>query len=227
MLGNIVWSALTTDQARFAEGRGDARKYAAEVAPFAALARQDAKALSDLASLLQPEERTYLVGDRPPENRELVLEHSIEGLQMIFAEGLERQKALDDSIGIELLDGSDAEAMMQLTALAFPGFFRRRTCEMGTYFGVRDAGTLIAMAGERICLGEYREISGVCTHPEYRGRGYAAALLLKLMAHHRRNGLISFLHVSSGNTHAIELYERLGFRVSRSTQFHRVARRSQ
>ena len=92
MLGNIVWSALTTDQARFAEGRGDARKYAAEVAPFAALARQDAKALSDLASLLQPEERTYLVGDRPPENRELVLEHSVEGLQMILLKAWNARK---------------------------------------------------------------------------------------------------------------------------------------
>jgi predicted GNAT family acetyltransferase len=95
--------------------------------------------------------------------------------------------------------------MVDLTTLAFPGFFRARTCEMGNYYGIREGGQLIAMAGERMALPGSREISGVCTHPAHRGKGYAAELVVHLMREHADAGLQSFLHVSSANTPAINL----------------------
>jgi predicted GNAT family acetyltransferase len=105
--------------------------------------------------------------------------------------------------------------MVSLTDIAFPGFFRIRTCEMGPYFGIRDNGSLVAMCGERMNIrtpeADYREISGLCTHPDHRGRGYAPALLAHMLHLHRAAGQRSYLHVASNNPTAIALYERLGF----------------
>ena len=68
--------------------------------------------------------------------------------------------------------------MVALTTLAFPSFFRSRTCEMGSYYGVRSCtGELLAMGGERLQLDGYSEISALCTHPSFRGQGFAASLI--------------------------------------------------
>lgn len=114
--------------------------------------------------------------------------------------------------------------MVQLTGIAFPGFFRPRTCEMGAYYGIRIDGQLIAMAGERMAIPQYREISGVCTHPSYTGKGYASGLIVKLMKQHAETGIRSFLHVKAESTRAIALYTRLGFTVRREIGFHRLLR---
>jgi ribosomal protein S18 acetylase RimI-like enzyme len=122
------------------------------------------------------------------------------------------------------LSSFNAQEMVALTKIAFPGFFRSRTCEMGSYYGVRSGGELIAMGGERIRLEGYPEISGVCTHPAHRGKGHAASLIWHLVRNHRREGLISWLHVSGENHHAVELYLRLGFTVARKVNLHRLCR---
>jgi predicted GNAT family acetyltransferase len=122
------------------------------------------------------------------------------------------------------LTDANAPEMVALTALAFPGFFRSRTCEMGSYYGVRSGGELIAMGGERLTLDGYPEISGVCTHPVHRGKGHAASLIWHLARNHRRDGVVSWLHVSAENHHAIELYLRMGFTVARKVKLHRLSR---
>jgi len=95
---------------------------------------------------------------------------------------------------------------------------------MGSYCGIRFDGNLAAMAGERLQLEGYPEISGVCTHPAFRGRGLAAELIWHLVRAHRRDGLVSWLHVGSANRNAIELYLKLGFRSVREVTLHRVVR---
>ena len=102
--------------------------------------------------------------------------------------------------------------MVGLTDIAFPGFFRARTGEMGTYYGVREVGELVAMGGERLMPGRYTEISGVCTHPEHRGKGLASKLIWQLVRDHRRDGFVSWLHVTATNMNAIALYRRMGIR---------------
>ena len=72
------------------------------------------------------------------------------------------------------------------------------------------------MAGERLCMVGYREISGVCTHPGYVGNGYAKKLMTRLMEDHAEAGVKSFLHVGTANTRAVAIYERMGFQVLRS-----------
>lgn len=98
------------------------------------------------------------------------------------------------------------------STLVYPEFFRRRTPELGRYLGVYQQGRLVAMAGERMRLDGYQEISAICTHPEFTGRGYAARLTTELVNASLQRGSIPFLHVGSHNTRARALYERLGFR---------------
>jgi predicted GNAT family acetyltransferase len=113
------------------------------------------------------------------------------------------------------MTSADAPAMVALTDLAFPGFFRSRTHEMGTYYGIRINDELVAMAGERIAVPGFREISAVVTHPAHVGKGYARVLMNRLLQDHAAAGLKSFLHVSE-QSRAIALYQRMGFVVLRS-----------
>jgi predicted GNAT family acetyltransferase len=114
------------------------------------------------------------------------------------------------------MTAADADAMVALTTLAFPGFFRERTHEMGNYYGIRVGGELVAMAGERLALPGMREISAVVTRPGHTGKGYARALMNCLLREHANAGLTSFLHVGVRNTRAVALYERMGFAVAGS-----------
>ncbi len=93
----------------------------------------------------------------------------------------------------------------------FPGYFRQRTIELGTYLGVRREGRLIAMAGQRMGLTGYSELSGICTHPDHQGQGHARRLVTRLVNATFREGLVPFLHVYSDNLGAKAAYEKLGF----------------
>jgi predicted GNAT family acetyltransferase len=67
------------------------------------------------------------------------------------------------------------------------------------------------MAGERLKVPGFTEVSAVCTHPEHTGRGYAGLLMIEVMQRIRGQEETPFLHVREDNTRAIELYKRLGF----------------
>jgi predicted GNAT family acetyltransferase len=114
--------------------------------------------------------------------------------------------------------------MRELTQIAFPDFFRARTRDLGLYLGVYEDRRLIAMAGEGLALPGLQEISGVCTHPDFAGRGHARRLTRALLSLHRQRGIRSFLHVSEGNAAARRLYESMGFAVRASLAMHKVER---
>jgi predicted GNAT family acetyltransferase len=169
-----------------------------------------------------PEEYVWLVGESYPSLPELTCEETLECLQMVLPEEVSPPTP---TLEIVRLSNANAPEMVALTTLAFPGFFRSRTCEMGSYSGVRSGGELIAMSGERLMLDGYPELSGVCTHPAHRGKGHAASLIWHLVRDHRRDGLVSWLHVSAANHRAIELYRRMGFTVARKVTLHRISRK--
>jgi predicted GNAT family acetyltransferase len=118
------------------------------------------------------------------------------------------------------LTQADVPEMLALTELTKPGPFGSRTHEMGDYFGICRTGVLAAMAGERLRMPGYTEISAVCTRPEHLGKGYASALIEMLAKRICIRGEVPFLHVRSTNVRAIQVYERLGFRKRAS--FHYV-----
>ena len=113
------------------------------------------------------------------------------------------------------LTPADAPAMLDLVAATQPGPFGRRTPLLGQYLGIHHDGRLVAMAGERLRLPGYVELSAICVHPEARGRGHAAALTGALMRRAVADGLVPFLHVRPENEAAVELYRRLGFATRR------------
>jgi GNAT superfamily N-acetyltransferase len=219
---NTVWSALHSTQKHFAIRAGGACKYPADVSPLAAVASGSEADLRDLHRLLAPLEKTHIIGADPPPVPGLVLESTLPCLLMTTDECPDVANVA--GVDVVLLSIEDAAEMMELISLAFPGYYRMRTREMGSYYGVRKDGKLIAMAGERIAFEGYREISGVCTHPAHTGNGYAAILIAHLLREQAQKGLRSFLHVAARNQRAIQLYQLLGFTIDREVMFHRLSR---
>jgi GNAT superfamily N-acetyltransferase len=208
LLDNPIWSSLTTDHARFALGGEYARRYPAPVAPFVAVLAPGIAAARELAGLVEAGDSVYVVGVSPElDNSWTLLSHS-RIVQMVWQGSVDVRTRVDD---IVRLDDADTTDMVDLTTLVFPGFFRAGTPQMGRYFGIRDEALLAAMAGERMSLTGHREISAVCTHPQFTGRGYAARLVLWLVALILELGIVPFLHVGEANTRARELYRRVGF----------------
>jgi predicted GNAT family acetyltransferase len=219
---NPIWHAIQTKHPHLGVSVGDACRYFADVAPFAAVAGSSTTALRQLHSLLAADESVWVMGEHYPYVAELSFEEMLECVQMVLPEDV---LLPDPTIEIVRLSDADAPEMMALTTLAFPGFFRSRTCEMGSYFGIRAGRELIAMGGERLMLQGYSEISGVCTHPGHRGKGYAASLIWHVVRKHRRDGIVSWLHVAAKNHKAIELYLRMGFTVAHNVVLHRIRRK--
>lgn len=217
---NLVWHALHSVHAHFAVGNAAAVRYPADVVPYAALADAEHRDISPIGKLLTPGEKVYLIGPRPAETDSVRVGPALDCFQMVFptqavAELAASESARDDEM-ILCMKPEDAPDMVALTDVAFPGFFRRRTNEMGEYFGIRIGGELVAMAGERLKIPGWSEISGVCTHPAHIGKGYATVLMNRLLREHAAAGLRSFLHVIEKNSRAIALYQRMGFEVAQS-----------
>jgi len=108
--------------------------------------------------------------------------------------------------------------VLDLTALVYPHYFREETAKLGDYFGIFDGETLCSMAGIRFAMNGYQEISAICTHPDYRGRGYAARLTHHLIHKITNEGDTPFLHTESDNP-AKAMYEKLGFELHQELPF--------
>ena len=220
---NPFWTALTTNHASLALGDGPARRYPADGLPMGAVAEPGPDAFQALFNLLAPGEAIYVTGELT-DVRPLQSAAVLPCLQMEFPpEGVQPLREKDVLLARRLGE-NDAAAMVHLTDVAFPGFFRPRTYLLGSYFGVEANGELIGMAGERAAFPGYREISAVCTHPEHTGKGLASLLLHRLLAEHASAGDRSILHVAVANTRAIALYRRLGFEQTRELRFNRLQR---
>lgn len=221
-LDNAVWASLTGPaHAALAVGGDLARRYPAEVSPFAALRdHRDPASWDALAGLLDPGEAIVLSApdlEVPPDWR--VVE-TIPGVQMAATPRLVDARDEGDAPTTVLDPDADTPAMLDLTRRTRPGPFLRRTATMGTYLGVRGPdGELAAMAGERLHPAGWTEISAVCTDPAHVGRGLASRLLRDVARGIRARGEVPFLHTGAQNTRAIRLYEHLGFELRTPTVF--------
>jgi predicted GNAT family acetyltransferase len=186
-----------------------ARRFARDVNLFASSRDESPAALAALAELVRPGENVFVLqvpGIVIP--TDLVEVKSAKGVQMVAAAGI---SVTPDRGDIRTLTDADAPEMLALATLTEPGPFLGRTHTMGTFLGIRIDGRLAAMAGERMRFPGYTEVSGVCTHPDFRGRGLARRLSAAVLADIVARGDQPFLHAWKSNHAAITLYKSLGF----------------
>lgn len=212
-LDNPIWASLTSRHADLAIGGCFARRYPPEVAPFAALSEPSQKAEQALLDITSLGETVCLLRHAPRAECWTVKNH-ISIVQFVWA-----GREPGDEAGTEPLGSKDLDAMLELTALVYPAYFREGTAQLGTYYGIKDGGRLCSMAGIRMAMDGYQEISAVCTHPDYRQRGYAARLIRRLVRHIQALGETPFLHTEAENEGARAMYEKLGFRVRTEIPF--------
>jgi ribosomal protein S18 acetylase RimI-like enzyme len=214
-LDNPARSSLLGPHAHLAERLGEVLRYPADVSPFVALPDEpDERTWHDVAALLGPGSLVPLaaVPTSPPAGWEVVMRGS--GVQLVD-EGV---AAVPDSEAVPL-GPADVPEMLALVERTKPGPFLPRTIELGTYLGIRRAGALVAMAGERLHPPGWTEISAVCTDPGHRGQGLGTRLVHAVAAGIRARGETPFLHAAATNTTAIRLYESLGFRLRKEVTF--------
>jgi len=212
-LDRPVWRSLTTRQAGLALGNSQAVRLAPDYGLFVAAADTSVASLLALMALVPEEGQVAMVeAEDWPAVPGVVAQPPAAVTQMIAGD---LTFVAADGFEIVNLTDEDAPEMLALATLTRPGPFFARTHRLGDFVGVKVGGQLAAMAGERMRLPGFTEVSGVCTHPDHRGRGYAAALMSLVCRRMLDRDETPFLHVYAHNAGAIRLYEQLGWRIRR------------
>jgi ribosomal protein S18 acetylase RimI-like enzyme len=214
-LDNPIWESLSSRHQALALRQGDVARYPAAVAPFLGIATDGIDAAAALELLVSPGDTALLLGPVPSEPEGWELKQLAQLAQMVCPV---RMQEADGPAIIELSEPHHAD-VLALTALVYPHYFRPRTTDLGRYFGIYRDGRLAAMAGERMGMEGYTEISAICTHPDFNGHGYARRLLAWLSNDNLERGCTPFLHVSQQNQRALQLYERNGYQIRREITF--------
>ena len=217
VLVNPVWEALSSKQSQLNRGSQTLKYFPQEVSPFMGLKNWDAEDLVDLEKNI-PTNRTFSVmiakAVTIPPSFEIIF--SIPLYQMVCTKLI---PSSNPSIAIKKLGNKDIPKMIALTELTKPGPFYERTIDFGHYFGIFDEEELIAMAGERLQVNGFTEISAICTNPEYLGKGYGSLLLSNACERTMQERNTPFLHVRTDNTRAIHVYQKLGFTINADVYF--------
>ena len=210
-LDRPVWNALTGRQAHLAIREGQAVRLRPDVGVFAA-ARDD-QATEDLAVICARypgagslEAEGTPLADWSPPGAEVTL-------RAVLAQMVATTVTPGPSVDWAPLGAGDADDIHELAMMTRPGPFRPRTFDFGGYIGVREEGRLIAMAGTRLRVEGFSEVSAVCTHPDHRGRGLAKALMRQVVGQILDEGDACFLHAFADREATIALYRSLGFEV--------------
>ena len=214
-LDNPIWESLISRHRALALRAGDVARYPAQVAPFLGVASEEVDAAPALAALVPAGDTVLLLGRAPAVPHGWKLDKLALLAQMVCAAPI----AEADGPPIIALDETHRGDVLALTALVYPHYFRPRTMDLGRYFGIYVDGRLAAIIGERMGMDAWTEISAVCVHPDFNGRGYARRLLAFLSNDNHARGLTPFLHVSQENLAALQLYLRNGYAMRREIPF--------
>lgn len=209
VLDRPIWNALHSKHEHIAVGDRLARRYGPGISSLAGTADDEPETLGALAALARPDEPMILFhSGEVSMPRGFHAAITIPAVQMTLVRPLE--PVADQRI--KPLGWADAEDMLALATAARPGPFTLKSQALGRFWGIRDGGRLVAMAGERFRQPGHTEVSGICVHPEWQGRGLGR-LLTHFASHQvQDDGDQAYLHAAAANTNAIRLYESLGYR---------------
>ena len=209
-LDNIFWNCLNGPHRHLSSGTDRARRYAPGFSPIVGFPDPHDPDFAALRPFCNPGEQFYCDAwsGPAPQGWRIDVEATMFRLVWDGRPG----PAEDPAPEAVALGPEHVDQAMALALLTRPGPFGPRTIELGDYFGIFDDGRLVAMAGERMAAAGLREVSGVCTHPDFQGRGLAGRLMLKLVGRQLARGETPFLHAMSANRRAHDLYLRMGFR---------------
>jgi ribosomal protein S18 acetylase RimI-like enzyme len=221
LLDNVAWHSLAGPHAGLAAGTETARRYQRGLSALAGFADPERPDLAALTEFTDIGEHLFVRASFASVPAGWRVDAELPLLQMVWDGPMPDS---DPSLAAVRLGSADVAAMLDLVALTQPGPFGARTIEMGEYFGIFDGERLIAMAGERMAAPALREVSGVCTHPDFQGRGHARRLMQNLIRREMERGETPFLHVVAWNTNAIALYERMGFRRRTESRLSAICR---
>ncbi|MEM9629960.1 MAG: GNAT family N-acetyltransferase [Pseudomonadota bacterium] len=225
LFNRIVWSALTSRQEKFAQCNPLAVRFDPQISPFAASKDNSPEALQALADLIGPSDDYVYLLQKEAISLPSAVEAEFSALGVLMTE---KTPSMPRRHGPDIcpLLSSDVPDMVALADLTKPGPFKHRTPELGTFWGVKIDGRLAAMAGTRLNLDGFTEVSGICTHPDFQGRGLATSLSRHVASEIRARGDTPFLHAFADNHGAIALYQKLGFEIWSEVNVAKVRRRA-
>ncbi len=218
LLDNPIWSSLVSRHRHLALGDEHIARYPAQIAPFLGVAGEGRGGEATLRALVPEGDTALVLGQAPALGAGWELSHLADLAQMICRAPL-AEDAVAAALPVVELGPAQREDVLALTALVYPHYFRPDTLALGRYVGLYEDGRLAAMAGERMGMDGYTELSAICTHPDFLGRGHARRLLRLLANDNHARGRVPFLHVSHQNPRAVELYLRNGFELRRDIPF--------
>ena len=214
ILDNMIWNAITTGNNDIAIVNGDVGCYLPDIAPFAGMKVFNDANLKNLYEFI-PANRSVAISSLNKmdhdENKWKLLQ-PMDVTQMVYEHSVNTFTTKNSSFIVPLTE-EQVPQMLELTALTRPGPFLQQTIRFKNYFGIFIEGRLAAMSGQRMHPLPYMEVSAVCTHPDFRGMGYAKTLMLHVMKLILDDSFTPFLHVLSNNSNAIELYKTIGFKT--------------
>lgn len=225
ILHNPVYNALLSGDKHLALGTGAVKYFDEAVSPFAGFDEGYTNGFTELHEQLPAGRKIlYAIPQEIMQPGGWQVQHAIKGLQFVYDGG---NKAVHEFANVQALNETHINQMIDLATLTRPGPFGKRTIEFGYYFGIFDKEKLVAMTGQRMHVENYTEISAVCTHPDHTGKGYAHKLLQHQLQLILQQGKQPFLHVREDNARAIDIYQRLGFTVSRPMNFYFMQRKKE
>ena len=219
-LDNPVWYSLLETHKNFSIVYKDLKFYDPDYCPFGGFeSEDDIPAQIDEYSKLT--DSFFVVGEKPKFSEKITLKNELVCLQMI----VENRIDLESKESIIRLNDKHGESLYNLVNLVQPGYFKKKTILMGDYYGIFKTDKLVAVAGERMKMNDFIEVSAVVTHPLYTGRGYAKQLIAYTVNEILSQNKTPYLHVAEKNSRAIKLYETLRFKIRRKISFWNLMKR--
>lgn len=218
-LDNPVWNSLSEGHQEFSVNYKHIKFYHPDYCPFGGYETTEdlSRHIDEYSKLVN---NFFIVGRKPALSGYMHLKQELVCLQMVILNRIELEVKED----VKALTTDDTEVLYQLVNLVQPGYFKRKTALLGSYFGIFKNEELVSVTGERMKMNDFVEVSAIVTHPDHTGRGLATQLIAHTVNNIFNQNRTPYLHVVETNTGAIKLYEKLGFRTRQKISFWNISK---